>query len=158
MAKPIPVFAFAFAAFAATLSRRPRASSEEADGADPIDLFMTIWRMPSCDRANITVKVGILGADGGDPPRLFDRGSPRPHKVEDLWLHAITETALGFSGIVRSAPQRLKIRRGQKIDFALKHILGWTLGVDASAPKSAESSPVALVRNARDGLADSEFH
>jgi hypothetical protein len=154
MAKPIPVFAFAFAAFTATLSRRERASVQEADASDPIDLFLTIWRMPTCDRANITVKVGISGADGGAPPQLFDRGSARSRDVEEIWLHAITETPLGFSGVVRAAPARLKIRRGQRIAFALNHILGWTLGVDASTLKPADTSPIPLVRGARDTIGD----
>ena len=79
MVRLIPVFAFAFAAYAATAAAR-RESAAEGDAGD---LFLTTWRLSARQRANLRVKVRLGG--------------------QDIWLSDIAATARGFSGV----PERL---------------------------------------------------
>ena len=143
MARPIPLFAFAFAAYAATSPAAEAedrfASSEDASSgvADGRDLFLATWRMLEPRRANVRVKVCVLAKEGSRGPRLRARADGRAKEVEELWLDEIVETDSGFCGVARKTPERLRhIEPGRKICFELRHIQGWTLDVDAAAPKT----------------------
>jgi uncharacterized protein YegJ (DUF2314 family) len=148
MARPIPLFAFAFAAYAATSPAAEAAdrfaSSEDASPgvADGRDLFLATWRMLEPRRANVRVKVCVLAKEGSGEPRLSARASGRAEEVEELWLDEIVETNSGFCGVARMTPERLRhIEPGRKISFELRHIQGWTLDVDAAA---SETGPASL--------------
>ena len=136
MARPIPVFAFVFAAFAATsvggqpIDAFAPAQSEPPESRDARDLFLTTWRTLSRHGANLRVRVGVVVEEEIAAPRLAARG----HDVEELWLGEIAETRRGFIGVTVTASERLRhIRPGQQISFELGHILGWTLDVEAAA-------------------------
>jgi uncharacterized protein YegJ (DUF2314 family) len=138
MVKPIPVFAFVFAAFAATSAGGAMdicapAEDEPPEGRDARDLFLTTWRTLSRHGASLRVRVGVVVEESAEL-RLATRG----HDAEELWLDEITETGRGFTGIPVAASERLAhIRPGQTIGFELRHILGWTLDVEG-APTRAE--------------------
>lgn len=138
MVKSIPVFAFVFAAFAATSAAAGEpagectpAENEPRGGRDARDLFLTTWRMLSRHGAGLRVKVGVgVGGTHAEPRR--------GREVEEVWLGEIAETARGFSGVTVKAPEGLRhVRPGQTIGFELRHILGWTLDVD-DAPSRPE--------------------
>jgi uncharacterized protein YegJ (DUF2314 family) len=147
MAKPIPVFAFVFAAFAATsvegqsTEAFAAAESEALADRDAQDLFVATWRRLSRQGANFRVRVGVVAGVGGAQPTL----SVRSHNVEEIWLGEIAQTERGFSGVPVATPERLRhARRGQPIGFEPRHIRGWTFDVeDTSAHGHAERGPRA---------------
>ena len=133
MARPIPVFAFAFAAFAATSTKLTEKVSSECAGRDGDELFLLMWRQSARANAELRVKVGVSD-EGGAPFRLCDRASAQSADVQWVWLAQIAETARGFSGAVSTDSERPKRwLQGQRIGFQVRQILGWTLGVNASA-------------------------
>jgi hypothetical protein len=147
MGRPIPVFAFVFAAFAVTSAEgQPIEAFAPADGEpaasrDAQDLFLTTWRKLSRQGAKLRVRVRVVVGKGGAKPTLAARGPD----VEELWLGEIAETRRGFSGVPVGTPERLPHGRPeQPIGFELRHIRGWTLDVeDAHAPDHGEREPRA---------------
>ena len=141
MARPIPVFAFAFAAFAATSTKLTEKISSERAGREGDDLFVLMWRQSARANAELRVKVGVSD-EGGASFRLCDRTSAKSSEVQSMWLTQITETARGFSGTVALDFERPKRwLQGQRIGFQVEQILGWTLGVNVSAPAIAAPKP-----------------
>ena len=134
MVKPIPVFAFVFAAFAATSAGGPidvctAAEGEPPEGRDARDLFLATWRMLSRHNATLRVRVGVVVNEENTEPRLAERG----HDLEELWLGEIAETGRGFTGAPVAMSEGLRrIVPGRTIGFELRHIRGWTLHVDGS--------------------------
>jgi uncharacterized protein YegJ (DUF2314 family) len=138
MARPIPVFAFAFAAFAAT-STKEKVNSESV-GHDGDEFFLKTWRASKRANAELRVKVGVL--DEGAAFRLCDRISGQSPEAQWIWLAQIAETARGFSGAVAADSERPKRwLQGQRIGFEVRQILGWTLGVNASAQAIVAPKP-----------------
>jgi uncharacterized protein YegJ (DUF2314 family) len=144
MAKPIPVFAFVFAAFAATsVEGRPSdafaaAESEPQASGEAQDLFLTTWRRLSRQGANLRVRVAV--GEGAAPPTRAERG----HDIEDLWLCEISQTGRGFSGVPVSTPDTLRhVAAGQPIGFELSHIRGWTLDFEDKSTARGERGPRA---------------
>lgn len=150
MAKPIPVFAFAFAAYAATSARMPsefRGSAGEDRDAD--ELFLSICRAPGRASANFMVKLGLVVDENGRASCLCDRRSAGAGVVEDLWLSQIQDGCDGFSGVVRATPER-RIGAVQRISFELRHVLGWKLEAHATGVTSAAPAPVQMLRGESD--------
>jgi uncharacterized protein YegJ (DUF2314 family) len=140
MVKPIPVFAFVFAAFSATSAGGPidvvaPAEDEPAEGREARDLFLTTWRMLSRHSASLRVRVGVEFDAGSAEPRLALRGQD----AEEIWLGEISETGRGFTGIATTASKGAShIRPGQAIGFELRHILGWSLDIERSVEAQAD--------------------
>jgi uncharacterized protein YegJ (DUF2314 family) len=134
MARPIPVFAFAFAAYAAaSAGERMMPDGEGQEGAsaggDAYNLFLASWRMSLRRGAKMRVKIGVTLGEGA---------ARRARETEELWLDDIVETEHGFSGTAWGAPERLgQVKPGQKVDFAPDDILGWALDVDMMRPSRA---------------------
>ena len=147
MGRPIPVFAFVFAAFAVTSAEgQPGDAFTSAEGEatasyEAQDLFLTTWRRLSRQSAKLRVRVGVLIGENGAQPTL----APRGHDVEELWLAEIAQTGRGFSGVPVAASDRLRgVRLGQPICFELRHIRGWTLDVESvEAPARGGREPRA---------------
>jgi uncharacterized protein YegJ (DUF2314 family) len=156
VAKPIPVFAFAFAAFAATSERAlNELPTRERDDHDTDDLFLTICRAPARARANFLVKLGLVVDENGRASGLCDRASAPAVIVEHLWLSQIEEGRSGFSGVVRTTPER-RVDAGQRVSFELRHVLGWRLEANASGAPTAAPGPVRILRLERDTPASQE--
>ncbi len=140
MAKPIPVFTFAFAAYAATSAEgQPRevfaaTKSEPTASREAQDLFMTTWGRLSRQGANVRVRVGVVVGEGGARPTLGERGPG----VEEIWLGEIAWTGRGFSGVPVATPERLRVAPEEPISFELRHIRGWTLDIE---DKTGEREP-----------------
>ena len=146
MAKPIPVFAFAFAAFAATWSRTSNDFRlEDSESADANELFLKIWRAAARADGNFMVRIGVVD-EGAPTSRLCDRDAADCANCGELWLGNIAETPSAFSGVVRIGPERAQLMRsGERVSFELRHILGWTLGVNATKRASAVSIATGLL-------------
>jgi uncharacterized protein YegJ (DUF2314 family) len=141
MARPIPVFAFAFAAFAATSIKAADDVRAETARFDRDELFLKMWRASTRADAKVRVRVGVLGVAGA-PFRLCDRGSTQEGEADWLWLAQISETTRGFSGLVASEAERPKhSATGQRIRFEMRNILGWTLGINAEARATIATMP-----------------
>ena len=110
MAKPIPVFAFAFAAFAATSTKRTDEVSAQSASFDSDAFFLTMWRASARANAQLRVRVGVLRETDADF-RLCERGSRAAVEAEWLWLAQIRETASGFSGVAAFDPSGPKVSR-----------------------------------------------
>jgi len=148
MAKPIPVFAFAYAAYAATSERSAgefRADPPEEQDADTI--FLAVCRAPFRAGAVLTVKLGLLVDESGRAVGLLDRHGADAGEVEDLWLGQIVEGRGGFSGVVRATPERRV--GGQRISFELRHVLGWRL--EAHAPRADAATLTRPLRGGNSG-------
>ncbi len=147
MARPTPVFAFAFAAFAATCSKGSIDSRlEDSESPDASDLFLKIWRAAAPADGDFRVKIGVVD-EAGRKSRLCDREAADLTPHGELWLGNIAETPRNFCGIVANMPDLPRlVRRGERISFELRHILGWTLGVNATKIATSElnfASPLA---------------
>jgi uncharacterized protein YegJ (DUF2314 family) len=128
MARPIPVFAFAIAAYAATSGRRPAARRPQAG---PGEIFLLMWRGLARDMDALKVKVGVFVAGRGEV-RLSEGASA--DEIEEIWLDEISETATGFRGVVKDRPQRLaQVAEGGTIRFEARHVLGCTLRIEKPA-------------------------
>ena len=144
MAKPIPVFTFVFAAYAATSAEGQRpdafaaAKSEPTADREEQELFFTTWRRLSRRGANLRVRVGVVVGESGARPTLAERGPD----VEEIWLGEIAQTGRGFSGVPVATPERLRrVGPGEPIGFELRHIRGWTLDVEDKTAARGEREP-----------------
>ena len=133
MSKPIPVFVFALAAYAATSGGGSSAARREPpDVQDAADLFAASYRLMSRRNAGgLIVKIALAGgAEAG----------------EFCWLGEIVETAQGFQGRVVIAPsRRRRARRGQRLDFGSDQVLGWSVSMKAPRRRAVLAE---LVRHA----------
>jgi len=152
MARPIPVFSFVFAAYAATstaagLSRRGSPFRE----AQPNDPFMSVWRARSARRGALFAKIGLLNGAKADNPRFAVQNSSDAYK--DIWLGDIVETRLGFIGVPMPGqilPARLQA--GQRLRFHGINVLDWRTG---DGERERQFSPRECVRrHPREMLAD----
>jgi hypothetical protein len=147
------VFAFAFAAFAATSERALKGMpTRERDDHDTDDLFLTICRAPTRAGANFLVKLGLAVDENGLASGLCDRASAPTAIVEHLWLGQIEEGRSGFSGVVRPTPER-RIGAGQRVSFELRHVLGWRLEANAAGAPALAPGSVQILRLERDAPA-----
>ncbi len=121
MAKPIPVFAFVFAAFAATSTRAQssRPSSENltpsAPRGDTFPGLLETWRLLWRRRLGVSALVGVVG-DGRD------------RAAEALWLSDVRENGESMIGAAAESP-----RAGERIDFVLADVLDWRIVEPQSA-------------------------
>jgi hypothetical protein len=140
MVKAIPIFEFAFAAYAATV----RGGSERIRSPQaPRQLFETAWRSTAQRDGVLMVKIGVLDNGRAEATALTPCETILP--VKDIWLGQIKEIDGGYCGVVCmiQAPLRT-IRLGQTIEFGPSHILDWTISYEGSAecgatPRSASS-------------------
>lgn len=148
MVKPIPLFAFVFAAYAATsiapvpISARGRkkigVARDKVAKMSPASSVAPIWRTLIERSADICVKVGVVGGAGAKRLELAIAGGPQDG-VEEIWLSKIAETARGFTGAVSlSAGSRIKL--GKKVAFESDHVLDWTLRLSARKPAAASDA------------------
>jgi hypothetical protein len=130
MLRRIPVFAFAFAAYAVSSGR------SDAKGAAPLrPPFMETW-LSSGRRGDLLVKIEIRGEESR---ATAESGGSVVAGAQEVWLGDIAETEHGFSGAVCAAQTPLKrIRLGQRIAFDPTRILDWTISYYASAGGTAE--------------------
>ena len=158
MVRPIPVFAFAFAAFAAAWSKGSNEYRfEEVDGGNASELFLKVWRAAAPADGDFMVKVGVTD-ESGPTSRLCDRESADSSAYAELWLGQIAETPRSFCGVVSNASDRPRpMRRGERISFEPRHILGWTLSVNATRPATADLSYAAPLTPSAKLLADLEI-
>jgi hypothetical protein len=145
MVKPIPVFAFVFAAYAATheSARRdlgdPRDNRDAAQGNPPAANSKVLtglsWRMLARQGADVWVKVGVV-ENGRRATRQLVAAPVEPgENVEEIWLGQIVETTHGFSGVVtESRLSRTEI--GERMRFARIHVLGWTTRLASAASET----------------------
>ena len=130
MVKAIPIFEFAFAAYAATASRG--AARRDAPRRP---LFMQTWQAVG-PRGDLLVKVELCVDECGAALASGGGKSAPASQRKEIWLGDIAETARGFSGAVRMAQTPLThVRVGQRIGFDPTHILDWTISFDSSASR-----------------------
>ncbi len=155
MAGPIPVFAFAFAAFAATSAKASNESSFlDPECANPDELFLEMWRATASADADFRVKIGVFDEDG-PTSRLCDRARAHSTLIEELWLDRIAHNSRGFSGVIGTPRERpTSLRQGRRIGFEPRHILGWTLGVNADKPRNGFGRDLRTARQTLSGLGD----
>lgn len=147
MVKPIPLFAFVFAAYAATntgtvpISARQRkkigvVENKFGNVQYPPTSVVPIWRTLLERSADICVKVGVLGDISGKQLDLASADRVPRDGVEEIWLSELSQTARGFAGVIsHSASPKVKI--GRKVCFKRDHVLDWTLRL--SARKAGEA-------------------
>ena len=147
MAKPIPVFSFVFAAYAATSGTEFASRPAPFPEAKPCDIFLTAWRKRAAHGEPLIAKVGLLKGATSDDLHFAARGSR--DACDELWLDQIVETRLGFLGAIvdrNGLPRRVK--PGQRLRFHQIHVLDWRWGDGTS------SQPVSERRHPREMLAD----
>lgn len=126
MAKPIPVFKFAFAAYAAAGAvavREQRGALTRKSGKQA--RFLKSWSVFSSE-GGLMVKIGVR-----DGERCEAITGPKDDcdDYREVWLAEIRESASAFSGVVRAGKVSLRhIRPGQRIGFDPTHILDWAIG------------------------------
>jgi hypothetical protein len=151
MSKPIPVFGFAFSAFAYThpgfgaggRSQSERGSYLEFNENPEADRFVAAWRTSLYDRQNFTVCVRASKAATAHGFRLLTCAEPQLKKFEYLWLHEIEEETQGFAGIAREPRNGLaSFIPKNRISFRLPNIAHWAHGPTAfgGAAESAEAN------------------
>ena len=130
MTKSIPVFAFVFAAFAATSGRgrlpslAPAAERDDARAPATLVALRTLLYCVSQAFGDISVKVAVAVGEPDSPARLARSGAE--DEVEPLWLTGVGESPSGFFGYVAETPVRLAwLRRGQRIHFDVADVLDW---------------------------------
>lgn len=149
MAKPIPVFAFVFAAYAATysapvaspMSRIRKAGLNEDKTSGPGEeqaSVVPVWRTLLHRGAEIWVKIGVVGHGRGRRLDLASADVPPRGDFDEVWLFGITETARGFDGIVNQSAHR-QIKLGRKIHFERSNVQDWTLRLNAAKPAAIEN-------------------
>ena len=121
MASAIPVFKFAFAAYAAKAARAT--FGDEEDGPYASDLFLAMWHLLPPGGGDVMVRVGFIADQA--------RAAPPGPGVETVWLGEIVESRGQFSGRVKTGLKAL--RPGQRLFFKRAEIQGWRLGVNAAA-------------------------
>ena len=132
MAKAIPVFKFAFAAYvasgAAAAMREQRGARANPPKIKPPAPFLQTWRVFSTD-GGLMVKIGVRDDETCAAVCPQNGGAD---DCREIWLSEISETGSAFSGIVRGGPFALRhIRPGQRIGFDPTHILDWSIGCAA---------------------------
>ena len=136
MPKPIPVFQFVFAAYAATCAgrasqpplwrRAPRLGSDASVADSPRDAVPAYRNLPSIDPRELIVKISVVDEYFASAAHALSLGAPVADNVEDLWLGEIEETPAGYSGVVLVDPARLlRVRTGDSVAFGPMHILDW---------------------------------
>jgi hypothetical protein len=156
MAKPIPVFAFIFAAYAATskagaapalgeqMAQRPSCKDLELCAARArAKAFALAWvRRP--DPECYLVKVRLAGCACAPGLRPAGREDGRDGATDEVWLGAISETLHGFAGVVdaESGPCS-KMWAGETVIFDEADIVDWR--ERAPAQHSPEGSGEAIV-------------
>jgi hypothetical protein len=124
MAKPIPVFEFAFAAYAATVG----AGAEKPIAAPELRPFEATWRSMGSRDGSLLVKIGVLDCGQATTPC----GSMLPR--EEIWVGQVKETASGYSGVVCGSRAPLRnIEPGVLIEFGPADILDWTISYESLA-------------------------
>jgi hypothetical protein len=127
MVKPIPVFEFAFAAYAATA----RGSIERVRPGPERQPFDTVWRSTAGGDGALLVKIGVLDNGRAEATVLSPCETLLP--VKEIWLGQIQEIDGGYSGVVCMSQGPLRsIGPGQPIEFGPAHILDWTISYEAS--------------------------
>jgi hypothetical protein len=126
MVKPVPIFEFAFAAYAATAwSGDARAPAEPERRP-----FEITWRSMANRDGALLVKIGVLDNSRASATALTPLKSRLP--IKEIWLGQIKETANGYSGVVCMTQTPLRhIGVGERIDFGPTHILDWTISFEA---------------------------
>ena len=140
MAKPIPVFSFVFAAYAATCARAaPYRPPAPKDILQPSDPFIKAWRLRSAAGDNLCVRVALPGPAG--------RGPSAPE--DGVWLDHIRETPAGFVGVAMAGTTGPgPIKSGQRLRFLQMNVLEWRAG-DGQGPGETPQRP-GLRRHPRD--------
>jgi hypothetical protein len=125
--KPIPVFSFVFAAYAATVgSSRSSSPLSSTQASQRGDRFLNAWRMRSTSGGVLLAKVGLLTGASGEDPRLAACNSSEA--FEEFWLDNIAETHLGFIGAaVAASALPLGIKPGRRMRFHRINVLDWRL-------------------------------
>jgi len=149
MVKPIPVFAFVFAAYAATHAPATRERDDRGDNPDSnpgkaAPAPGPAWRSLLRQGADVRVKVGVAENGGQGAARPVARIGAPGDEIEEIWLGQIAETAYGFTGVVAESGAA-RVTSGQRMRFARIHVLGWTMGVKSTEPARAaqrERAPV----------------
>jgi hypothetical protein len=146
MSKSIPVFAFAFIAFAMTrptgLTVAPAAGRSRSQEEDPTTLgeagrteaerFVAAWRSTAFDRRGFKVCVRASKVAGALGFRLLAETDPRPGKFEYVWLCEIEERSGGFVGQARGAEGRLADALSKApISFRMANIAHWAFAPSA---------------------------
>jgi uncharacterized protein YegJ (DUF2314 family) len=148
MAKPIPVFSFVFAAYAATSAAPQTARSTLPRKAlYPSDPFLSAWRKRAASGGSLYAKVGLRNADLGFAVRSSGE------IYEGFWLGDIVETRLGFIGAAmegQDLPARIK--PGQRLRFHQINVFDWKLG-DCAKP-CPTTQRECVNRHPRNMLAD----
>lgn len=154
MSKPIPIFGFAFSAFAYTHpafgagARSPgeeRSSFKNAENPEA-ERFAAAWRVSPFDRRNFTVCVRASKAAIAPGFRLLTCTEPQLKKFEYVWLHEIEEILEGFAGIARKPRGgSASVLPQSRISFGLPNIAHWALapaifGSQRLAPEGAEAN------------------
>jgi hypothetical protein len=154
MSKPIPVFGFAFTAFAFThpafeagMQRLGEGRSNPRSPQNPeAERFATAWRVSSVERPSFTVCVRASKAASAAGFRLLTCAEPQLGKFEYVWLHQIEEILEGFAGIAREPLGGLtNVLPQSRISFGLPNIAHWAFAPTAFggrrlAPESAEAN------------------
>jgi hypothetical protein len=147
MSKPIPVFGFAFAAFAFTHPTFGAGSSKPRSPENPeAERFAAAWRVSPFERPSFTVCVRASKAATAPGFRLLTCAEPQPGKFEYVWLHQIEEILEGFAGFAHEPLGRLTSTLPEnRISFGLPNIAHWTFAPAAFgglriAPESAEAN------------------
>jgi hypothetical protein len=123
--KPIPIFEFAFAAYAATA--RPAAERPEPKRPP----FESAWRSTAREDGVLLVKVGVL--DNGRALATAATPCETILPVREIWLGQIKETADGYDGALCMTQAPLRgLNVGQRIAFGPADILDWTINYEAS--------------------------
>jgi hypothetical protein len=154
MSKPIPIFGFAFTAFAFThpgfgagAKRRGQGSSNPRSSENlEAERFADAWRVSPFEKRNFTVCVRASKAAIAPGFRLLTCAEPQLGKFEYVWLHQIEEILEGFAGIARGPLGGLtNVLPQSRISFALPNIAHWAFapaafGRQRAAPESAEAN------------------
>lgn len=139
MVKRIPVFEFAFAAYATMARRESERGSRDAPGQP----FETAWRSTGQSDGALMVKIGVLDDGGGEATALAACQTRLP--VKEIWLGQVREVEGGYCGVVCMIQEPLRtINPGQRIDFGPAHILDWTISYGASPECAALQRPQSV--------------
>jgi hypothetical protein len=150
MLKPIPIFKFAFAAYAATAQTGAERAKPEPEKRQP---FETAWRSTPPSDGVLLVKIGVLDNGRALATMLTPCESIQP--VREIWLGQIKETAQGYNGAVCMTQTPLRgVDMGQRIDFGPAHILDWTISYEASPECAALQNRSKPVRAACEPCGD----
>jgi hypothetical protein len=147
MSKPIPVFGFAFSAFAFThpafgagaQGQVERSLSPRIPENPEAERFAAAWRVSPVERRNFTVCVRASQAATAAGFRLLTCAELQLKKFEYVWLHEIEEISEGFAGMAREPRGGLTdLLLQSRISFGLPNITHW-----AHAPRFFEHQRMA---------------